>query len=66
MSQAEMIQTNTAAEFTAKPVVIIGGHLGTGPAVVKAFAAQQARIVIGVVAGQPLSEASRAACALPG
>ncbi len=66
MSQAEMIQTNTAAEFAARPVVIIGGHLGTGPAVVKAFAAQQARIVIGVVAGQPLSEASRAACALPG
>ena len=51
MSQAEMIQTNTAAEFAGKPVVIIGGHLGTGPAVVKAFAAQQARIIIGVVAG---------------
>jgi len=66
MSQAEMLQTNSAAEFAGKPVVIIGGHLGTGPAVVQAFAAQQARIVIGVVAGQAVSEASRAACALPG
>ena len=53
-------------EFAGVPVVVAGGHLGVGPAVVRAFAAQGAKVVVGELAHQPPSEAQRQACALPG
>ena len=53
-------------EFAGVPVVVAGGHLGVGPAVVRAFAAQGAKVVVGELAHQPPTEAQRQACALPG
>ena len=38
-------------EFTDVPVVVVGGHLGTGPAVVRAFVARGARVAVGVFSG---------------
>ncbi|HEY4296990.1 MAG TPA: SDR family oxidoreductase [Paraburkholderia sp.] len=37
-------------EFEGTPVVIVGAHAGTGPAVVKAFVEAGARVAIGIVA----------------
>lgn len=38
-------------EFAEVPVVVVGGHLGTGPAVVQAFVARGARVAVGVFPG---------------
>jgi NAD(P)-dependent dehydrogenase (short-subunit alcohol dehydrogenase family) len=38
------------------PVVVIGGHLGTGPAVVRAFVEQGAKVAVGVLAGHEPSQ----------
>lgn len=37
-------------EFADVPVVVVGAHAGTGPAVVRAFVAQGARVAVGVLA----------------
>lgn len=37
-------------EFAGAAVIIVGGHLGTGPAVVAAFVAQGAKVAVGVLA----------------
>lgn len=37
------------SEFKDSAVAIVGGHLGVGPAVVKAFVAQGARVAVGVL-----------------
>lgn len=50
-------------EFAGAAVAIIGGHLGSGPAVVRAFAARGAHILVGELAHHTLSDAERAACA---
>jgi NAD(P)-dependent dehydrogenase (short-subunit alcohol dehydrogenase family) len=55
--------SSTANEFSGAAVAIIGGHLGSGPAVVRAFAERGARILVGELAHHKLSEAERAACA---
>ncbi|HTJ98007.1 MAG TPA: SDR family oxidoreductase [Bordetella sp.] len=39
-------------EFQDTPVVLIGAHAGTGPAVVRAFVERGARVAVGQVAGQ--------------
>ncbi len=57
--------SSAANEFQGKPVVIVGGHLGVGPAVVRAFAGRGAQIVVGELAGYPPNQEQRAACALP-
>lgn len=36
-------------EFAGAAVIIVGGHLGTGPAVVSAFVAQGAKVAVGVL-----------------
>jgi NAD(P)-dependent dehydrogenase (short-subunit alcohol dehydrogenase family) len=53
-------------EFASAAVVLIGGHLGVGPAVVRAFHEGGARVALGVVTGQALTDAQRSACDLPG
>lgn len=40
-------------EFEGTPVVIIGAHAGTGPAVVRAFLQRGARVCVGIVASHP-------------
>jgi NAD(P)-dependent dehydrogenase (short-subunit alcohol dehydrogenase family) len=54
------------SEFRDAAVVLIGGHLGVGPALVRAFAERGARIAIGVLAHQAPDAAQRQACDLPG
>lgn len=40
-----------SSEFAGVPVVVVGGHLGSGPAIVRGFAAAGARVAVGVLAG---------------
>jgi 3-oxoacyl-[acyl-carrier protein] reductase len=47
------------SEFTDAPVVVIGGHLGVGPAVVRAFVEQGAKVAVGV-SGSATAELSGA------
>jgi 3-oxoacyl-[acyl-carrier protein] reductase len=47
-------------EFQDVPVVVIGGHLGVGPAVVGAFVEQGAKVVVGVPGGASLPALSGA------
>lgn len=47
-----MNEQQTASEFRGLPVVVIGAHAGTGPAVVRAFVQQGARVAVGLVATQ--------------
>lgn len=56
----------TPNEFKDVPVALIGGHLGVGPAVVRAFAEAGSRVIIGEIAHGAVGAAERAACALPG
>ncbi len=60
-----MSRPTNESEFAGTAVAVIGGHLGTGPAVVRAFAERGARVLIGELAHHSLSEAERAACATP-
>jgi NAD(P)-dependent dehydrogenase (short-subunit alcohol dehydrogenase family) len=50
-------------EFAGVPVALLGGHLGVGPAIVRAFADRGARVVIGEIAHAPSTAAQRDACA---
>ena len=45
-------------EFAGAAVAIIGGHLGSGPAVVRAFAARGAHILVGELAHHTLIRAA--------
>ncbi|WP_326540629.1 SDR family NAD(P)-dependent oxidoreductase [Pseudorhodoferax sp.] len=53
-----MNRTDTSQEFEGLPVVVIGAHAGTGPAVVRAFVQHGARVAVGLVAshGKPPAE----------
>ncbi len=42
------MSTQEKNEFSGLPVVVVGGHFGTGPAVVKAFVERGARVAVGV------------------
>jgi len=42
--------TDAHTEFSDQPVVVIGGHLGSGPAVVQAFVERGANVAVGVIA----------------
>jgi NAD(P)-dependent dehydrogenase (short-subunit alcohol dehydrogenase family) len=45
---------STNSEFSGAAVVVVGGHLGTGPAVVRAFVERGAKVVVGLLgAAQP-------------
>ncbi len=58
-----MSTTPLENEFAGAAGAIIGGPLGSGPVVVRAFAARGARILVGELAHHTLSDAERAACA---
>ncbi len=50
-----------ARDFEGVPVVVAGGHLGVGPAVVRAFAEQGAKVVVGVLGSSEAKELPGAA-----
>lgn len=52
-------------EFAGVSVAVVGGHLGVGPAVVRAFAERGARLVVGELTEHPPNDAQRQACSLP-
>lgn len=53
-------------EFDGLPVALVGGHLGVGPAIVRAFTDRGARVVIGEIAHAPSTAPQREACAATG
>lgn len=55
-------------EFAGLPVLVVGGHLGSGPAIVRAFAERGARVAVGVLSGTvaaPVPALEGAAALLP-
>ena len=42
---------NGTDEFSGAQVVVVGGHLGSGPSIVRGFVERGARVVVGVLAG---------------
>lgn len=43
--------TGVKDEFNDTPVVVVGGHLGSGPAIVRGFVGRGARVAVGVIKG---------------
>jgi 3-oxoacyl-[acyl-carrier protein] reductase len=53
-------------EFSGAAVVVVGGHLGIGPAVVRAFVERGANVVVGVLAQRNAQGAAEALPEMPG
>ncbi len=45
------LPTSGKDEFASAPVVVVGGHLGSGPAIVRGFVQRGARVAVGVIKG---------------
>lgn len=50
------LATGGKDEFDGAPVVVVGGHLGSGPAIVRGFVQRGARVAVGVIKGTTVAD----------